>query len=226
MTSSSSAGDGRSLPRSPRWSRTSDLNSGSLVATLPGALRVIASLLGLVGPVSVQTCCDCVRKQSSNRNGGGGIVVVGWLLNVPATGQCISGTDLLNFMRCHTEIEVAQQTFHLTPSQYTDTGPTSPSNDRLTPGAWQGSHWSANFEVTGMIRPRKIPAQTGFEPGIFRSGGGRLKRGGLCVIASLLRLVGPVSVQACCDCVRNQGSNRKDEGGQCPYTKQKPQRLL
>ena len=36
---------------------------------------------------------------------------------------------------CHTEIEVADQTFHLTQSQYTDTGPTSPSTDPITPGA-------------------------------------------------------------------------------------------
>ena len=57
-----------------------------------------------------------------------------------------------NFTCCHTEIEVADQTFHLTQSQYTDTGPTSPSADPIMPGAWQGSHWSANFEVTGMTR--------------------------------------------------------------------------
>ena len=50
-----------------------------------------------------------------------------------------------NFTSCHTEIEVADQTFYLTQSQYTDTGPTSPSADPITPGAWQGSHWSANF---------------------------------------------------------------------------------
>ena len=48
------------------------------------------------------------------------------------------------FTCCHTEIEAADQTFHLTQSQYTDTGPTSPSADPITPGAWQGSHWSAN----------------------------------------------------------------------------------
>ena len=60
-----------------------------------------------------------------------------------------------NFMCCHTEIEVADQTFYLTHSEYTDTGPTSPSADPITPGAWQGNHWSANFEVTGMTRPRK-----------------------------------------------------------------------
>ena len=50
-----------------------------------------------------------------------------------------------DFTCCHTEIEVADQTFYLTQSQYTDTGPTSPSADPITPGAWQGSHWSANF---------------------------------------------------------------------------------
>ena len=61
----------------------------------------------------------------------------------------------------HTEIEVADQTFHLTQSQYTDTGPTSPSTDPITPGAWQGSHWSANFLVTGMTRSRKNPVASG-----------------------------------------------------------------
>ena len=42
---------------------------------------------------------------------------------------------LYNFTYCHTEIKVAD----LTQSQYTDTGPTSPSTDPLMPGAWQGS---------------------------------------------------------------------------------------
>ena len=60
-----------------------------------------------------------------------------------------------NFTRCHTEIEVAGQTFHLTQSQYTGIAPTSPSTRPITPGAKQGSHWSANFWVTGMTRPRK-----------------------------------------------------------------------
>ena len=61
-----------------------------------------------------------------------------------------------NFTCCHTETEVADQMFYFTQSQYTDTGLTSPSADPITPGAWQGSHWSANFE-----------------PGTFRSRGGR-----------------------------------------------------
>ena len=46
---------------------------------------------------------------------------------------------------CHTEID---QTFYLTQSQYTDTGPTSSGADPIMPGVWQGSHWSANFKVT------------------------------------------------------------------------------
>ena len=66
-----------------------------------------------------------------------------------------------NFTCCHTEIEVADPTFYLTQSQYTDTGPTSPSADPISPGAWQGSHWNANFEVTGMTRPRKNPVASG-----------------------------------------------------------------
>ena len=49
------------------------------------------------------------------------------------------------FTCCHIETEIADPTFHLTQSQYTETGPTSPSTDPITPGAWQGSDWSANF---------------------------------------------------------------------------------
>ena len=62
---------------------------------------------------------------------------------------------------CHTEIEVADQTLYLTQSQYTDTGPTSPSTDPRAPGTWQGSHWSDNFWVAGMTRPRKNPIASG-----------------------------------------------------------------
>ena len=62
-----------------------------------------------------------------------------------------------NVTCCHTEIEVADQTFHLTQSQYTDTGPTCRSTDPITPCARQGIHWSANFKFTGMTQPRKNP---------------------------------------------------------------------
>ena len=40
-----------------------------------------------------------------------------------------------NFTCCHTEIEAADPTFHLTKSRYTDTRPTSPSADPITPVA-------------------------------------------------------------------------------------------
>ena len=49
------------------------------------------------------------------------------------------------FTCCHTEIEVAEHTFYLTQSQYTDTGPTSPNADPKAPGAWQGSQLGAHF---------------------------------------------------------------------------------
>ena len=50
-----------------------------------------------------------------------------------------------NFTCCHTDTEVADPTFCLIQSQYTDTGLTSPSADPMTSGAWHGIHWSANF---------------------------------------------------------------------------------
>ena len=75
----------------------------------------------------------------------------------------------------HTEIEVADQTFYLTQSQYTDTWQAGPSADPLTPGTWQGSHRSANFEVTGLTQPGKIHAEKAvIESRVCRSRGGRL----------------------------------------------------
>ena len=80
-----------------------------------------------------------------------------------------------NFTCCHTEIEVADQTFHLTQSQYTDTGPTRSSTDPITPGAWQCNPLECQFLSHRYdSTPKKIPAQTGFESWIFRSRGGRL----------------------------------------------------
>ena len=79
-----------------------------------------------------------------------------------------------NLTCCHSETEAADQPCYLTQSQYTDTGPTSPSTDPIMPGTWQGSHWSANFLVTGMTRPRKILSHVGLEPWIFCSQGGHL----------------------------------------------------
>ena len=77
------------------------------------------------------------------------VLAVGWLVGCLTSQQQASVSQGRicsdNFTCCHTEIVVADQTFYLTQSQYTDTGPTSPSADPITPGAWQGSHWSANF---------------------------------------------------------------------------------
>ena len=90
--------------------------------------------------------------QAKGGGGGGGTnaararLFVCWLLNAPKQANVSQGricTD--NFTCCHTETEVADQTFYLTQSQYTDTGPTSSSADPITPDAWQGSLWSANF---------------------------------------------------------------------------------
>ena len=77
-----------------------------------------------------------------------------------------------NFTCCHTEIEVADPTFYLTQSQYTDTGPTSPSADPVTPGAWQVATGVPIFKSLVWLDPEKIPAQAGFEPRTFRSRGG------------------------------------------------------
>ena len=80
---------------------------------------------------------------------GGAAAAVCWLVGCLTSQQHASVSQgricSHNISCCHTEIEVADQTFYLTQSQYTDTGPTSPSADPITPGAWQGSHWSAIF---------------------------------------------------------------------------------
>ena len=71
---------------------------------------------------------------------------------------------------CHTETEVADQTFYLTQSQYTDTGPTSSNADPKTSGAWQSSHLSANFKSLVWLDQEKSP-QAGIEPRACRSRG-------------------------------------------------------
>ena len=100
---------------------------------------------------------------------------VGCLLNQQQTSVSQGRICSDNFTCCHTEIEAADRTFYLTQSQYTDTGPTSPSADpiyRHAPG------WVATgvpmFKSLVWLDPEKIPVQAGIEPGIFRSRGGRL----------------------------------------------------
>ena len=75
-----------------------------------------------------------------------GMTHQGWLVVCLMSQKHVSvpqgriSTD--NFTCCHTEIQVADQTFYLTQSQYSDTRLTSPSADPTMPGAWQGSHWT------------------------------------------------------------------------------------
>ena len=58
---------------------------------------------------------------------------------------------------CHAEIEVADQTFYLTQSQYTDTGRTSPSADPTMPGAWQVGTGAPSFKSLVWLNLEKYP---------------------------------------------------------------------
>ena len=88
-----------------------------------------------------------------------------WLLYVPATCLCISGTDLPRQLSVLPHRDRSSRSNYPTQPQYTDTGPTSPSADSIMPGAWQASHWSANFEVTGMTPPGECSTvKAGIEP--------------------------------------------------------------
>ena len=88
-----------------------------------------------------------------------------------------------NFTFCRTEIEVADQTIHLTQSQYTDTRQTSPIAVLIIPGAWQGSHWSANLKPLAWIDPENPVASGIRTPGFSAPGVDALttrQRGGPC----------------------------------------------
>ena len=74
------------------------------------------------------------------------------------------------FTCCHTKIEVADQIFYLTQSQYTDIGPTSPSAGPIALGAWQVATAVPIFKSLIWLDQEKFPhTQTGIEPQIFRS---------------------------------------------------------
>ena len=60
---------------------------------------------------------------------------------------------------CHTEIEVAAQTFYLCQSQYTDTGPTSPSTDPVMPGACRVATGVPILKSLVRLDPEKIATQ-------------------------------------------------------------------
>ena len=94
----------------------------------------------------MQVCGQRLLLYSSDDDGNEDIddvvvclVFVGCLMSQQHASVSQGWTCSDNFTCCHTEIEAAGQTFYLTQSQYTDTGPTSPSTDPITPGAWQGT---------------------------------------------------------------------------------------
>ena len=77
-----------------------------------------------------------------------------WRVMLDATSQqhasvsqgliCIGSCTCCNTQKLQIQLSI---------SPYTDTEPTSPGADPITPGAWQGRYWSANFKVIGMTRP-------------------------------------------------------------------------
>ena len=77
------------------------------------------------------------RRRGIVGGGGGGRVLsfVGCLTSQQHSSVSQGRICSDNFTCCHTEIEVADPTLHLTQSQYTDSRLTSPSTDPTTPGA-------------------------------------------------------------------------------------------
>ena len=76
------------------------------------------------------------EREREGGGGGGGerdCLLVGCLTSQQHASVSQGRICTDNFTCCHTEIEVADPTFYLTQSQYTDTGPTSPSADPITP---------------------------------------------------------------------------------------------
>ena len=63
-------------------------------------------------------------------------------------------------MCCHTEMEEADQTFHLTQSQCTFTWPTSPSADPIAPSAWQVA---TGVPMFNSLHTKLFPVFTGDE---------------------------------------------------------------
>ena len=100
-------------------------------------------------PVSPR-CSSWSRSTSMERWDTARVWLVGWLLNVPATCQCISGAGLFNFMCWHTEIEVADQTFHITQSHRADQSQHWPCNVRRSTGV-------LIFKSLVWLDPGKIP---------------------------------------------------------------------
>ena len=96
----------------------------------------------IIGIVPSNVIITIIIIMTRLRQAGIVCMLVGYLTSQQHAGVSQGRICSDNCTCCHTEIEVADQTFHLTQSQYTDTGPTSPIADPITPG---GSLWSAKF---------------------------------------------------------------------------------
>ena len=73
------------------------------------------------------------------------LLFVGCLTSQQHDGVNLRDRSAQTIVRAAKLRQKLQQTLYLTESQYTDTRPTSPSADSVTPGAWQGIHCSASF---------------------------------------------------------------------------------
>ena len=135
-------------------SHTSDPKIGTPVATLLGAWRYrVSARTGRPG-VSIlwlgeveSLICDLYFRVAAHKIeqiGPRDTLAYCWDVKQPTNKQKVSQGRMCSdiFTCCHSETEVADQTFYLAHSQYTDTGPTSPSADPIQSGAY---HWSANF---------------------------------------------------------------------------------
>ena len=96
----------------PRW-----LFCGQVVAFL--TMNLLHSLSFLRGRWRLLLFVDCLTSQQHASVSQGRICSNNWT-------------------RCHTEIEVADQTFYLTQSHHTDIKPISPSTDPTMPDACHG----------------------------------------------------------------------------------------
>ena len=104
------------------------------------------------------------------------------LLNVPATGSCISGTNLLRQFYVLPHWERSCRSYVL-PHPVIVYWHRTDQSQRGVP----------IFKSLVWLDPEKIPAQAGFEPGIFRSRGGRLTtrstRGSVRYVRSTFRTI-------------------------------------
>ena len=116
-----------------------------------------AAALRLTPSTSHQRPQACVLHVCCEGQWGIVCLFVGYLASQQHANVSQGQICIDNCMCCHTEIEVADQTFYIAQSQYADTRPDSPSADPIMPGFWQGSHWSASFKSLVWLDPEKSP---------------------------------------------------------------------